>query len=51
MRLSTQSANSGFYVSARYNFGTSDLSDSFPAKVSSAELTIGYMFGCFGGKK
>lgn len=50
-RFDSQSANSGFYVSARYNFGTSDLAGNFPAKVSSAELTIGYMFGCIGGKK
>ena len=50
-RFNEGSANDGFYVNARYNFGTSDLAGNFPAKISTAEITIGYMFKCIGSKR
>lgn len=50
-RFSRSSANDGLYLNFRYNLGTSDLAGNFPAKISSAELTIGYLFKCIGGKK
>ena len=37
----------GFYVSARYNHGFSDLAKNFPCKVSAATLTLGYLFDIF----
>lgn len=37
----------GFYVSARYNHGFSDLAKNFPCKVSAATLTVGYLFDIF----
>lgn len=43
-------ANDGFYVNLRYNHGFSNLAGNFPSKISSAELTIGYLFKCAGGK-
>lgn len=43
-------ANDGFYVNLRYNQGFSKLAGNFPCKISSAELTIGYLFKCVGGK-
>lgn len=50
-RFNTKSANSGFYVNLRYNHGFSNLAGNFPAKVSSAEITLGYLFKCAGGAK
>ena len=50
-RFSKGSANDGFYANFRYYLGTSKLAGNFPAKVGSAELSIGYMFKCLGGKK
>lgn len=43
-RFSPAFANKGFYVSARYSFGVSKLADNFPGKVSSGEITFGYLF-------
>lgn len=37
----------GFYISARYNHGFSDLAKNFPCKVSAATLTVGYLFDIF----
>ena len=37
----------GFFVSARYNHGFSDLAKNFPCKVSAATLSIGYLFDVF----
>lgn len=37
----------GFYVSARYNHGFSDLAKNFPCKVSAATLSVGYLFDIF----
>lgn len=50
-RFCKGSANDGFYANFRYYLGTSKLAGNFPAKVGSAELSIGYMFKCLGGKK
>ena len=50
-RFSKGSANDGFYANLRYYLGTSKLAGNFPAKVGSAELSIGYLFKCVGGKK
>lgn len=50
-RFSKGSANDGFYANFRYYLGTSKLAGNFPAKVGSAELSIGYLFKCVGGKK
>lgn len=50
-RFNKASANDGFYFNARYYFGTSDLAGNFPAKIGSAELSIGYTFRCLGGNK
>ena len=50
-RFNKNSANDGLYVSARYYLGTSKLAGNFPAKMSSAEITIGYLFKCIGTKK
>lgn len=35
---------SGFYASARYNIGLSELASNFPCKVSTATVSIGYLF-------
>ena len=35
---------SGFYASARYNLGFSDLAGNFPCKVSAVSLSVGYLF-------
>ncbi len=43
--------NNGFYLNIRYNQGFSNLAGNFPAKVSGAELTLGYLFNCVGGSK
>ena len=37
----------GFFISARYNHGLSDLAKNFPCKVSAATLSIGYLFDVF----
>lgn len=50
-RFNKNSANDGFYVGARYYLGTSKLAGNFPGKMSSAEITIGYLFKCIGTKK
>lgn len=50
-RFNKNSANDGFYINARYYLGTSELAGNFPGKVSSAEISIGYMFKCIGTKK
>lgn len=50
-RFNKMSANDGFYMNARYYLGTSKLAGNFPGKISSAELSIGYMFQCVGTKK
>ena len=50
-RFNKNSANDGLYVSARYYLGTSELAGNFPGKMSSAEITIGYLFKCIGTKK
>lgn len=39
--------NSGFTASARFNLGNSDLAGNFQTKVSSAELSVGYLFTVF----
>ena len=38
---------SGFYASARYNMGFSDLAKNFPCKVSTVSVSIGYLFNIF----
>ena len=50
-RFSKLSANDGFYANARYYLGTSKLAGNFPGKISSIELSIGYLFKCIGTKK
>lgn len=50
-RFSKNSANDGFYVNARYYLGTSKLAGNFPGKISSTELSVGYLFKCIGTKK
>lgn len=50
-RFNKTSANDGFYVNARYYIGTSKLAGNFPGKLSSAEISIGYLFKCIGTKK
>lgn len=50
-RFSNMSANDGFYANARYYIGTSNLAGNFPGKISSAEISIGYMFKAIGTKK
>lgn len=50
-RFNRTSANDGFYINARYYLGTSDLAGNFPGKISSAEISIGYLFKCIGTKK
>ena len=37
----------GFYASARYNMGFSELAGNFPCKVSTASVSIGYLFNIF----
>ena len=37
----------GFFVSARYNHGFSDLAGNFPCKVSAVTLSVGYLFDVF----
>ena len=37
----------GFYISARYNHGFSDLAKNFPCKVSAATLSVGYLVDMF----
>lgn len=49
-RINRNGANDGFYINLRYNHGFSDLAGNVPTKISSAELTIGYLFKCIGGK-
>ncbi len=49
-RINKTDANDGFYINLRYNQGFSKLAGNIPTKVSSAELTIGYLFKCIGGK-
>lgn len=50
-RFNKNSANNGFYLNARYYLGTSELAGNFPGKISSAEISIGYLFKCIGTKK
>lgn len=50
-RFDRNAANDGLYFSLRYNLGTSKLAGNFPCKVSTAELTIGYLFKCIGSKR
>lgn len=50
-RVNKNSANDGFYVNARYYYGTSKLAGNFPDKVSSAEISVGYLFKCIGTNK
>ena len=50
-RFSKLSANEGFYANARYYLGTSKLAGNFPGKISSIEISIGYLFKCIGTKK
>lgn len=50
-RFNRASANDGFYINARYYLGTSELAGNFPGKLSSAEISIGYLFKCIGTKK
>lgn len=38
---------SGFYASARYNLGFSELAGNFPCKVSTVSVSIGYLFNIF----
>lgn len=38
---------SGFFASARYHFGTSDLAGNFPCKVSALTLNVGVLFDVF----
>lgn len=49
-RINRSGANDGLYFNLRYNHGFSNLAGNVPTKVSSAELTIGYLFKCVGGK-
>lgn len=49
-RFNGTSANDGFYANIRYNLGMSNLAGNFPGKISSVELSIGYLFKCVGGK-
>lgn len=44
--VSYQTKN-GFYASARYNMGFSDLAGNFPCKVSTVSLSVGYLFNIF----
>jgi len=37
----------GFYASARYNLGLSELAGNFPCKVSTVSVSIGYLFNIF----
>ena len=39
--------NSGFTASARFNLGNSNLAGNLESKVSSAELSVGYLFKVF----
>lgn len=39
--------NSGFTASARFNLGLSGLAGNFESKVSSAEVSVGYLFKIF----
>lgn len=50
-RVNRRGANDGFYINLRYNNGFCKLAGNFPTKISSAELTIGYLFKCVGGKR
>lgn len=50
-RFNRNSANDGFYLNARYYLGTSELAGNFPGKISSAEISIGYLFKGIGTKK
>lgn len=50
-RFNKLSANDGFYMNARYYIGTSKLAKNFPGTISSAEISIGYLFKCVGTKK
>lgn len=50
-RFDRNAANDGLYLSLRYNLGTSKLAGNFPCKVSTAELTIGYLIKCLGSKR
>lgn len=38
---------SGFYASARYNLGFSELAKNFPCKVSTVSVSVGYLFNIF----
>lgn len=49
-RINKAGANDGLYLNLRYNHGFSNLAGNLPTKISSAELTIGYLFKCVGGK-
>lgn len=49
-RVNKSGANDGFYINLRYNHGFSNLAGNVPTKISSAELTIGYLFKCVGGR-
>lgn len=49
-RINKADANDGFYFNLRYNHGFSNLAGNLPTKISSVELTIGYLFKCVGGK-
>lgn len=49
-RINNAGANDGFYINLRYNHGLSKLAGNVPTKLSSAELTVGYLFKCVGGK-
>lgn len=50
-RFDRSAANDGLYLNLRYNLGTSNLAGNFPCKVSTAELTVGYLFKCIGSKR
>lgn len=50
-RFNKNSANDGFYINARYYLGTSKLAGNFPGKISSAEVSVGYLFKFIGTKK
>lgn len=50
-RFDKEMANDGFYANLRYYIGTSKLAGNFPAKVSSIELSVGYLFRMVGTKK
>lgn len=49
-RVNKGGANDGLFVNLRYNHGFSSLAGNLPTKISSAEITIGYLFKCIGGK-